>query len=213
MIITEEKLQQIPALWPFIPSQESENRIKFLTYILDKYPFPEGLVFEFGVCTGATIRVISSKIPTHKIYGFDNFDGLPEDWDETVVIPNWLIRRGAFRMRDYVHDPNSFPENIEIIIGLIQDTLPPFLIKHPEPAGFIHIDTDLFSTCKNILDNLTRQIVAGTIILFDEFWSWNNDKIVLFSEGRAYNEWAEKNNKDITILGRTDHSQLAIQVL
>ena len=39
----------------------------------------EGLILEFGVAVGWSIRRIAEKV-SGPIYGFDSFDGLPEDW-------------------------------------------------------------------------------------------------------------------------------------
>jgi hypothetical protein len=39
----------------------------------------EGLWLEFGVCSGRTINLISTNTK-NKVYGFDSFFGLPENW-------------------------------------------------------------------------------------------------------------------------------------
>lgn len=39
----------------------------------------EGLVMEFGVYAGKSLRVIAGCTP-EPVYGFDSFQGLPEDW-------------------------------------------------------------------------------------------------------------------------------------
>jgi hypothetical protein len=43
----------------------------------------EGLVLEFGVFHGKTIRMIAEKFPTSQIHGFDTFSGIPENWHNT----------------------------------------------------------------------------------------------------------------------------------
>ena len=41
----------------------------------------QGNYLEFGVATGRSINTIASFIPNGaKVYGFDTFEGLPEDW-------------------------------------------------------------------------------------------------------------------------------------
>ncbi len=40
----------------------------------------EGLVLEFGVSRGTTINHIAKKLPNQTVYGFDSFEGLPEEW-------------------------------------------------------------------------------------------------------------------------------------
>ena len=54
------------------------NHIILDNYI-EKFSIPrDGYWFEFGVHSGSTINTLSSFC--EKIYGFDSFEGLPEDW-------------------------------------------------------------------------------------------------------------------------------------
>ncbi len=39
-----------------------------------------GAFLEMGVCTGKTINFIAALNPEERIWGFDSFDGLPEQW-------------------------------------------------------------------------------------------------------------------------------------
>jgi hypothetical protein len=114
----------------------------------------EGLVLEFGVAGGNTIREIASHCD--KVYGFDSFEGLPEDWRPG-------IEAGAFKC-----DVPEVPENVELVVGLIQDTIDDFMAKHTEQVSFIHIDVDIYSATTCILQKLKDKIKSGTIITFDE---------------------------------------------
>ena len=52
--------------------------------ILFNYSLPKihenGLILEFGVRKGLTIKQIVKKINKRTCHGFDSFEGLPEDW-------------------------------------------------------------------------------------------------------------------------------------
>jgi hypothetical protein len=41
----------------------------------------DGFFLEFGVCTGTSINFLGALNPKKTIYGFDSFEGIPEDWD------------------------------------------------------------------------------------------------------------------------------------
>ena len=41
-----------------------------------------GLVLEFGVASGSSITGIAGEMPHRTVYGFDSFEGLPEDWTD-----------------------------------------------------------------------------------------------------------------------------------
>lgn len=119
----------------------------------------DGLVLEFGVAHGHTIREIARHCD--KVYGFDWFKGLPEDWRNDV-------KKGAFEC-----EIPEVPDNVELIVGLIEDTIDGFLEKHQGPASFIHIDVDIYSAASCILQKLKSRIVPGTIIAFDELLHYN----------------------------------------
>ncbi len=40
----------------------------------------EGMVCEFGVASGQTLRLLTDQLPGRFVAGFDVFTGLPEDW-------------------------------------------------------------------------------------------------------------------------------------
>ena len=77
-------------------------------------------------------------------------------------------------------------DNVELIKGMFDETLPVFLEKHKgEKCSFIHIDSDLYSSAKYVLMTLKEHIVSGTIICFDEFAGhigWRDDEYKAFME-------------------------------
>jgi Macrocin-O-methyltransferase (TylF) len=138
-----------------------------------------GLVLEFGVAMGTTIRCLSGSAPLldRLIYGFDSFKGLPEPWAN--------YPKGYFAC-----DIPEVPNNVELVIGEFENTLVPFLDKHQdEDIALVHIDCDLYSSTRFVLDHLTLWIRPGTVIVLDEFW------IVTDQEQRAFNDWLEDNNR------------------
>jgi hypothetical protein len=119
----------------------------------------DGLVLEFGVASGNTIREISNYCD--KVYGFDSFEGLPEDW------------RAGYEKGVFKCDIPEVPNNVELVIGLIQDTIDNFLNTHQEQVSFIHIDVDIYSATACIFEKLKDRIKSGTIITFDEICSYD----------------------------------------
>jgi hypothetical protein len=133
-----------------------------LTHVLVERRIPSvGLWLEFGVWKGYSINVMAEY--TDKIvYGFDSFTGLPEDW-----------RAGASKGRYSVG--GTLPpvkENVRLVQGWFEDTLPPFLKEHPENVAILHIDCDIYSSTKTVLTYLRDRIVPGTVIVFDEMFNY-----------------------------------------
>jgi len=126
----------------------------------------DGEFLEMGVCTGRTINFIAALNPEKIIYGFDSFTGMPEDWQGRDDLP---VTKGMFANKD----PEQLPpvlHNVRLLKGLFKETLPQFsaqLLKN-KPIAFLHIDCDIYGSTKDVFINLSNNIVAGTIILFDE---------------------------------------------
>ena len=122
----------------------------------------DGLWLEFGVCSGRTINIISSKTK-NTVYGFDSFYGLPEDWGNHQ-------KSGSYSTGGELPSVNP---NVELVVGLFQDTLEKFLTDHPnEKIAYLHLDADLYSSTKYVLDKLYDRIISGTVISFDEIYNY-----------------------------------------
>lgn len=149
----------------------------------------DGYYLEMGVGSGKSINFIAALNPNKKVFGFDSFEGLPEDWlRKDVSIP-----KGSFKLRDEFAFPPVL-HNVRLVKGMFSDTLPQFKrdILKDKPIAFIHIDCDLYSSAKDIFDHLGDHIVSGSILLFDEFYNYDeyaND------EFKAFQEFLKKSGK------------------
>ena len=155
---------------------------------------------EFGVFKGTSINFIATNKPNEIIYGFDSFEGLPEDW--TVASP-----KGTFSNHGKLP---QVKENVRLIKGWFNETLPEFVKAHPKPCAFIHVDCDLYSSTKTIFAELKNQIVSGTVIAFDEYFNYPG-----WQEGeyKAFMEFVAENNLEFEYIARTDFEQVAVKIL
>lgn len=173
--------------------------LDILTYGISQVSV-DGMFLEFGVFSGTTINHIADKIKEKTIYGFDSFEGLPEDWRTG-------FEEGTFK-RD---DLPEVKENVQLVKGWFNNTLPTFIQKHTEKCAFIHIDCDLYSSTKCIFDLLKDRIVSGTIIVFDEYFNypdWQN------GEYKALQEFVTENNLSYEYIGYVEiMEQVAIKIL
>lgn len=119
----------------------------------------DGDYFEFGVFQGRTLRRIADRIKPKKVYGFDVFTtGLPESWH--------CVPKGGFSIPVPVFEE----ENIELVVGLYENTCPSFDLKND--IAFMHVDCDLYSSTKTIFDSFHEKIIPGTVIVFDEYYNY-----------------------------------------
>jgi hypothetical protein len=147
----------------------------------------DGLMCEFGVYRGETINYLSSLLPAKTFHGFDSFEGLPEDWRNG-------FEEGAFRREQL---PAVRP-NVFLHKGWFHESLPTFLKNHEEPVSFLHIDCDLCSSTRVVLDMLSNRIVPGTIIQFDEFLNYPSWQ---FGESKAFDEFSTEHEVEVQHLG------------
>jgi hypothetical protein len=153
--------------------QRFSGSLELLTAGMNARQIKNGLVLEFGVYSGKTINHLASVDPG-KVFGFDGFEGLPEDWRPDIP-------RTAFK-RDGLP---CVSENVELIVGWFEETLPSFVKAHPEPVSFLHVDCDVYSSTKTIFHYLEKRILSGTIIVFDEYFNyvgWRNHEFKAFAE-------------------------------
>lgn len=132
-----------------------------------------GLVLEFGVRFGMTIRQISSLVD-QQVHGFDSFEGLPEAWHHE--------QKGSYTTNHVIPE---VPANVHLHKGWFEDTLSEFVKTHRDPVRFMNIDCDLYSATKTVLELLSAQIVPGTVIVFDEYIGnehWREDEFKAFQE-------------------------------
>ena len=151
-----------------------------------------GLFLEFGVWKGASINYIADKLPEKTIYGFDSFEGLPEDWRESgsEEEKSWLQEalgvqgfvKGAFSLDGKLPKVRN---NVQLIKGWFDQTLPAFLKQNQENVAFIHMDCDLYASTLTVLTALADRIQKGAIIVFDEYChypGWEEGEFKAFKE-------------------------------
>jgi hypothetical protein len=143
-----------------------------LAHCLDEVAV-DGLYLEFGVYSGTTINFIASRVAA-TVHGFDSFEGLPEQWGN--------VPAGKFTRHG---DLPEVRDNVALHVGWFDKTLPDFLEANGGNAAFIHIDSDLYSSARTVLESLRPRIVPGTVIVFDEFFNypgWQEHECKAFQE-------------------------------
>jgi hypothetical protein len=86
--------------------------------------------------------------------------------------------------------------NVKLVSGLFEDTLPKFVLEHPEPTAFVHIDSDLYSSAKTILTYIGPSLIKGSVVVFDEWFAPG-------CEDRAFKEFLEEFDKTATAVFST----------
>ena len=158
------------------------------------------LVLEFGVFSGRTINALADRLPKHKLWGFDSFEGLPETWRNDFV-------KGTFKV-------DTLPEvrkNVALVQGWFDVTLPKFLAENSGQVGLLHVDCDLYSSTKTVLNLLKSRFKNGSIIIFDEYFNYPGWEQHEYS---AFSEFLSETGYKFEYLGcNVCHQQVAVKLI
>uniref|UniRef100_A0A6C0E1S9 Methyltransferase n=1 Tax=viral metagenome TaxID=1070528 RepID=A0A6C0E1S9_9ZZZZ len=163
-----------------------------LCYVFEKMKLKHKentLWLEFGVASGRTINYIST-FTSDKVYGFDSFEGLPEKWRDG-------FDTGAFNLNGNLPQVNS---NVVLLKGWFDQVLPSFIKYHNNKISFIHIDCDLYSSTKYILNTLKHHLEDDCVVVFDELVNYpgfNGDT----GELKAFYEFVTENKVNYEWIG------------
>lgn len=117
---------------------------------------------EFGVAYGHSFKwwVKNVTNPDSLFFGFDTFEGLPENWH--------LFKKGEMSPDGKI--PAIDDTRVKFIKGLFQDTVIKFLKEYTnDKRKVINMDADLYSSTLFVLTSLAPYLNKGDIIIFDEF--------------------------------------------
>ncbi len=151
------------------------DRFDLLRFALSHAP-ADGLILEFGVEKGLSIRTLAAASGTRTVHGFDSFRGLPEDWAGTAEAKGAFDRRGRLP---------KVPANVRLHVGWFDATLPAFLAAHAGPVALLHIDCDIYSSTRTVFGLLHDRLKPGSVIVFDEYFNypgWRGHEYKAFRE-------------------------------
>ena len=136
-----------------------------------------GDIFEFGCWNGSNLMFLAKvhsllePASPKKVFGFDNFSGLPkgtlEDGDfGRSQVGNYLGNETLLRKSIELFDLGS---KVKLVVGDALETIPVFNEQHPETiCSFAYLDFDLYEPTKKALNMIDHCISVGGIIVFDE---------------------------------------------
>jgi len=156
------------------------------------------LICEFGVWRGESINHIA-RMTTSQVVGFDSFEGLPERWWDG-------FKQGAFAL-------TRLPEvekNVTLVKGWFNETLPVYLAQNKGPVGFLHVDSDLYSSAKTVFELLEPRLKPGAVIVFDEYFNYPE-----WQEGeyKAFAEFLERTNLAFDFIGYNRNGEQVAVIL
>lgn len=134
---------------------------------------------EFGVWQGETLGLWArlNQSPDTRLFGFDTFEGLPENWGD--------IPKGTFSLQGQL--PEISDNRVQLIKGLFQTTLYPFLASYQRGGRIVvHVDCDLYSSTLFCLSAMDRLFRSGDVLIFDDFYSLDHEYDAFLDYSRSF---------------------------
>ena len=141
----------------------------------------DGLHGEFGVWKGNSINYFAKLFNGHKIYGFDSFVGLKDDW------PGMGSTKGHFSLGGNL--PTVSPTSA-LSKEFLTRRCPVFWPRMRARFYFVHIDCDTYNSTRMVLNLIVDRLRAGSIILFDEYFGyrgWRHEEWKAWQEIISFN--------------------------
>ncbi|MCV7103865.1 class I SAM-dependent methyltransferase [Mycobacterium palustre] len=155
------------------------------------------LLLDLGVWIGWSTRLICDA-SGRKVYGFDTFEGLVEDWQ---IDDQAVIKRGTFSLAEplaqrFIADtgvslrggvPDALGRDVEFVRGSTYQTLAPFLGGRPGATiRLFHMDLDTYESCLHALETCRDRFAPGSILVFDEYLVTNGEMLAFYEFQRKY---------------------------
>jgi len=187
----------------FSNAMQFDKRTELWSYCLSRISRLQtgGIIAEFGVWKGESINFFAKNCPRAKVFGFDSFEGLEEDWY------GFRIQKGFFNMNGQLPKCES---NVTLVKGWFEDTLPKFCEElQQEIIPLLHMDADTYKPTAYVLNSLLSNLGRGTIVIFDEYFGYPNFRQ---HEFKAWQEFVNSNGINYAYIGYTE-MQVAIEIL
>ena len=176
--------------WTFMPVSKDRRRPLSLIASRGVADYSKMDIYTFGVYTGASLKFWfdgfdALKISTGPHWGFDSFEGLPEE-TEGMALECAAWKPGSFSAADQFgvysfreveqkildHVGPQHADQTKLIKGFFSDSLTETLKEERgmQPALLIDVDVDLYVSCIQCMDWMFRHglIVPGTVVYYDD---------------------------------------------
>jgi len=147
-----------------------------------------GEIVECGVFKGASlIRFITFRELTtlpfgKKVVGFDTFGEFPETEYENdkqnreAYIENAGSESITISQLNEVLDNKGINQNVELVEGDINETVPEYLDNNPElRISLLHVDVDIYEPSNTIMESLFPKVVNNGIVIFDDYGDFDGE--------------------------------------
>jgi len=155
----------------------------------------QGDYLEFGVFRGrsfilATQLARKYNMNRMRFFAFDSFAGLPHSEGERFDTGNYSCSETLFKKILYKAGVNA--ETTRVVKGFFSDSLTDVVRNQHDlvKASIVHIDCDLYSSTKCVLNFVEKLVGEGTVLIFDDWYCFRDEDVDNMGERKAFREWS-----------------------
>ncbi len=181
----------------------ADKRQVYITrYLNDLYKLIDavpGAVVECGVGRMRTFITLAALVEAEQknriLWGFDSFEGFPQPTAEDASFRSprkgeWklLTPEDALRVLEASGFSSTFTsKQIKLVKGFVEDSLVEY---DGQPIAFLHVDVDLYSAHKHILETLVPLVAQGGVVLLDDYkkerWPGATQAVDEYLKGKSW---------------------------
>ncbi|HEY4282960.1 MAG TPA: TylF/MycF/NovP-related O-methyltransferase [Chthoniobacterales bacterium] len=177
------------------------DRVGMFEYILSNIIGNEPIDYlEFGVYRGESIKQwISNTNGNSRFFGFDSFEGLPENWRKGQD-------KGHFSVNGQL--PDIRDARVTFVPGWFDKTVPEFARSFiPKNRLVVHFDADLYGSTILPMVYLQPSLAKGSLLLFDEFYDRDH-------EFKAFRDFLKIGSRDYRLVCQAENfGKVCIELL
>jgi len=161
----------------------------------------DGLIVECGTWRGGMIAGMADVLGARRSYYLcDSFCGLPpagqldgplaKAYQNNPSSPHYYDNCTASAEEARTAMAMSGARNYTVLQGWFEETLSRF---PPLPIALLRLDADWYDSTKCVLENLSRRVVPGGLIIVDDYYTWQGCTLAV-NEFAAKYKWQIRQN-------------------
>lgn len=150
--------------------------VNYLRVAGDNGKFIPMSYYEFGCHSGRTFAsaINAAKflnVDCSEFYAFDSFKGLPDTNEDDGYFKSGQFATSKENFLRIIKSRTTYTlNNLNVVEGFYEESLTADLRARLPNIGVCHIDVDLYSSTKTVLDFIKPLMVVGTVLLFDDWF-------------------------------------------
>lgn len=130
-----------------------------------------------------------------RFFAFDSFQGLPEIQGPDAEGRDFTAGKYRYTESDFRENLVNAGVDLDKVVtvpGWFEQTCSEATVEKyaMKKASIVHVDCDLYTSAKTVLEFVTPMMTDGTVLIFDDWYCYRGNPNL--GEQRAFGEWKEK---------------------